>query len=89
MLVALSSMARNTGSSSPGVLEMTCRTSEVAVCCCSEFAQLVEQARVLDGDDGLAGEIGDQFYLPVSEGANLKAVDANDADQLILLEHRH
>ena len=36
---------------------MTCSTSEVAVCCSSDFAQLVEQARVLDGDDGLGGEV--------------------------------
>jgi len=28
----------------------------VAVCCCSEFAQLVEQAGILDCDDGLVGE---------------------------------
>ena len=33
--VAFSSMASNTGSSSPGELEMTCSTSEVAVCCSS------------------------------------------------------
>ena len=32
---------------------ITLSTSAVAVCCCSDFAQLVEQARVLDGDDGL------------------------------------
>ena len=33
--VALPSMASNTGSSSPGELEMTPSTSEVAVCCSS------------------------------------------------------
>ena len=36
MRVAFSSMAWNTGSSSPGELEMTCSTSEVAVCCCRD-----------------------------------------------------
>ena len=35
MRIAFSSMAWNTGSRSPGELEMTCSTSEVAVCCCS------------------------------------------------------
>ena len=35
MRVAFSSMAWNTGSSSPGELEMTLSTSEVAVCCSS------------------------------------------------------
>ena len=35
MRIAFASMAWNTGSSSPGELEMTCSTSEVAVCCSS------------------------------------------------------
>src|ERR1022692_891816 len=35
MRVAFSSIALNTGSSSPGELEMTLNTSEVAVCCSS------------------------------------------------------
>jgi hypothetical protein len=51
------------------------------------FAQLVEQASVLDCDDCLACEIRDQFYLFVCEGANLKAIDGDDADQLALPEH--
>src|SRR5262249_10215472 len=33
--IAFASMAANTGCSSPGELEMTCSTSEVAVCCSS------------------------------------------------------
>src|SRR5262245_7564817 len=33
MRVALSSMVSNTGLRSPGEVEMTCRTSDVAVCC--------------------------------------------------------
>ena len=37
--VAFASMAWNTGSSSPGELEMTCSTSEVAVCCSSASAR--------------------------------------------------
>ena len=39
------------------------------------FAQLVEQPRVLDGDDGLVGEILNQLDLLVGERANLLAVD--------------
>jgi hypothetical protein len=35
MRTAFASMDWNTGSSSPGELEMTCSTSEVAVCCSS------------------------------------------------------
>ena len=36
MRTAFSSMASNTGSNSPGDELMTLRTSEVAVCCCSD-----------------------------------------------------
>src|SRR5262245_13602234 len=53
------------------------------------FAQLVQQACVLDRDHSLVGEISDQFNLLIREGADLKAVDADDADQRALLEHRH
>jgi hypothetical protein len=35
ILVAFSSIALKTGSSSPGVLEIALRTSDVAVCCAS------------------------------------------------------
>ena len=47
------------------------------------LTQLVEQAGVLDGDDGLAGEICDQLDLLVGEGAYLLAIDGDGADQLI------
>src|SRR5215831_16610559 len=53
------------------------------------LAQLVEQARVLDGDDGLGGEIAHQLDLLVGERPYLLAVDGNGAEQLVLLEHRH
>src|SRR5262249_22491011 len=46
------------------------------------FAQLVEQARVLDGDDGLGGKILHQLDLLVGEGQYLLAVDADRADQV-------
>ena len=35
------------------------------------FAQLVEQPRVLDSDDGLGGEVLDQLDLLVGEGPRL------------------
>ena len=53
------------------------------------LAQLVEQARVLDGDDGLGGEVRDQLDLLVGERPDLLAVDDDGADQLVVLEHRH
>ena len=49
------------------------------------FAQLVEQTGVLDGDDGLAGEILDQLDLLLGERPDLLAVDGDSADQRIVL----
>ena len=65
---------------------MTLSTSAVAVCCCSRFTQLVEQPRVLDGDDGLGSEILDQFDLLIGEGPNFVAIEENSANQCIFLE---
>ena len=53
---------------------MTWSTSEVAVCCSSDFGQflrarlhLVEQAHVLDGDHRLVGKSLEQFNLLLGE----------------------
>src|SRR5262245_65288932 len=46
------------------------------------LAQLVEQARVLDGDDGLPRKIADQLDLRVGERPDLLAVNDNDTDQI-------
>ena len=61
--VAFSSIAWNTGSSSPGELEMTFSTSRGRGLLLQRLgkivgalAQLVEQPRVLDGDHRLVGE---------------------------------
>src|SRR6516225_3798924 len=51
------------------------------------FAQLVEQARVLDGDDRLGGEVLDQLDLLVGERLNLLVIDVDGANQAALLEH--
>ena len=67
---------------------MTRSTSAVAVCC-SRDAQFIEEPRVLNGDDGLFGEIVNQLDLLVSEWPHLLAVDIDDADQFVLFEHRH
>src|ERR1700731_4095381 len=53
------------------------------------FPQLVEQARVLDGDNRLGGEILYQRDLFFSEGPYLLAVDGDGPHQLIIFEHRH
>ena len=58
-----------------------------AVCCWSDFAQilgaslhLVEQADVLDGDDGLVGEGRDELDLPVVERLHRRAAQRDHAD---------
>src|SRR5262249_55876373 len=53
------------------------------------FPQLIEQPSVLDGDDGLRGEILDQIYLLIVEGSDLLAIDSDRTNQVILLEHWH
>jgi hypothetical protein len=42
--------------------------------------QLVEQSRILDGDDRLAGEVRDQINLLVGEWSDFLAVDNNAPD---------
>jgi hypothetical protein len=53
------------------------------------FAQLVEQARVLDGDDGLSSEVLHQGNLFVGERAHFPAVNGDGADRFIVLKQRH
>ncbi len=53
------------------------------------LTQFLEQSRVLDGDDGLLGEILDQCDLLVCERLHFPAIDRNRADQLVFLQHWH
>ena len=53
------------------------------------FTQLIEQARVLDGDDGLGGEVLHQLDLLVVEFPNFLTVNENCPDDLAIPEHRH
>ena len=68
---------------------MTLSTSAVAVCCCSDSRKLVEQPRVLDGDDGLGSEILQQSNLPILKRPDFLPIDENCANQLSLSEQRH
>ena len=56
---------------------------------CQRFAQLTEQSRILDRDDGLGGEVRDKLDLLVGEPPGLLTIDGENADQLIFLEHRN
>jgi hypothetical protein len=53
------------------------------------LAQLTEQSRVLNGDDGLRSEILHQLDLLVGERPYLLAINHDRADQFTFLEHRH
>src|SRR5262249_24447302 len=53
------------------------------------LAQLVQQPRILDGDDGLGGEVRYQFNLFIAEWPDFLAVNADHSYRLILFEHRH
>ncbi len=53
------------------------------------LAQFVEQPRVLDGDDGLLGKVGDQLDLLVGERTDLVPEDGDGADKLAVLDHRN
>ena len=72
---AFASMVSNTGCRSPGELRDDLEHVGGRGLLLQRFAQLVEQPRVLDGDDGLSGEILDQFDLLVGEGTHLLTVD--------------
>src|SRR5262245_21600836 len=53
------------------------------------LAQLVEQARVLDGNHSLLGKIVDQLDLLVGKRPHLLAIDGDRAEERTFLEHRH
>ena len=96
MRTAFSSIDWNTGSSSPGELEMTFNTSEVAVCCSSDSERSSVRwrsslsSRVFSmAITACAAKFCDQLDLLVGERADLLAVNADGADQLVVLEHRH
>ena len=44
------------------------------------LAKLLEQSRILDGDDGLGGEVLNQLDLLIGEGTDLLAIDDDRAD---------
>src|SRR5687768_13895541 len=50
---------------------------------------LVEQARVLDRDDGLIGEGAHEVDLLLREGPDFRAANRDAAQHLPMLEHRH
>ena len=76
---------------------MTFSTSAVAVCCCKRFFEvagarlhLVEQAHVLDRDDGLVGEGLDELDLALREGPGARArISVNTPSTLAVSQQGH
>src|SRR5262245_52850818 len=87
--VAFSIRVSRTGWRSKVERLMIFSTSAVAVCCCSDFAQLVEQADVFDGDNDLIGKARQERDLLVREGANFLTKDNDGSNEVIVLKHRH
>src|SRR5262245_3459430 len=52
------------------------------------FTQFIKETGILDGDDGLGGEVLNQLYLLIGEWLPLLTVNDNRADQLVVLQHR-
>ena len=52
-------------------------------------AQLIEQSRILDCYDRLRGEVFYQLDLLVGKRADFLTIDRDNADQVILFEHRY
>ena len=79
-------MAWNTGSNPPGEELMT-RRRQLSLSAAPAISQFVEQPRVLDGDDGLGGEILYQDDLLFGEWTNLLPKNGNHADRFVILDH--
>ena len=68
---------------------MTLSTSAVAVCCCRDSRSSLSSRVFSMAMTAWLGEVADQFDLLVGERTDLLAIDVDDTDQLVLLEHRH
>src|SRR5215831_6420771 len=51
------------------------------------LAQFIEQSRVLDGDNGLRGEVGKQLNLFIGELTHFSPIDSNCSEVLPLFQH--
>src|SRR5438309_1840952 len=62
------------------------RVIELSACLLQRFAQLVEQPRVFNGNDGLLRKIAHQLDLLACERPHLLAIDGDCAEQRTFLE---
>ena len=68
---------------------MTLSTSAVAVCCCSDLRSSLSSRVFSMAMTAWSAKCLDQLDLLVGERAHLLAVDGDDSDQFVLLEHRN
>jgi hypothetical protein len=53
------------------------------------LTQFVQQPRILDGDNGLSGEVRGQCDLPFGEGTNFLTDNRDNSNKLLIFEHWH
>src|SRR5262249_59836522 len=86
---AFASMAWNTGSSSPGELEITLNTSDVAVCWARDSRSSFSSRALSIAITACSRESGDQLGLLVCERVNFIAVKCEDSDRCPIAQQRH
>ena len=92
-LLRLAQLSRRFSQGSQNALQVESRAANdlqhVSSSCLllKRFAQLTQQARVLDSDDGLRGEVLYQLDLLIAEWTHLLAVNDNCADHLTVFDH--
>ena len=74
---------------SPSVAPTLGKVSSALAEVVSALTQFVQQPRIFNGDDGLSGEVVDQFDLLVGERPNPLSKNDESADKLVLLEQGH
>src|SRR5215472_8209955 len=82
-------MRSKTGCSSPGELEITCRTCEVAVCCSNASARSSVRWRSSFNSRVFSIAMTACLAKLVRERPHFLAINTNRADQLSLLQHWH
>ena len=80
-------MVANTGCKTPGELETTFNTSEVAVCCSSVCLSSLSNRAFSMAMTAWAAKFFNQFDLLVGKGANFLAVHDDRANQFVIFQH--
>ena len=85
--VAFSRMALNTGFSSLGELEMTCNTSDVAVCCVNESRSSLSNRAFWIATTACAAKLFTNSICFSGKWTHFLPIHHDRADELLLVEH--